>query len=137
MFGYNWKYLIAHPWKIAGYCWAEIRFAWQRVFRGWDDRAVWSIDYYLAKLIPELVLELKENKIGYPARLLPDDIGDDWSEEQSKKAKEKWDSVLDEIAEGFQYYSDSICDWGDQKEIDEKLKASMDLLAEYFGALWN
>lgn len=32
----------------------EIKWAWQRVFRGYDDRIYWGFDYHLTKIIPAI-----------------------------------------------------------------------------------
>src|SRR5271157_4693879 len=47
-------------WNAPGNAWDEVRFAWQRVFRGWDDRAVWSIDYWLDAKMPDMLRRLKD-----------------------------------------------------------------------------
>src|SRR5579871_6411506 len=44
----------------------EVKFAYQRVVRGWDDRAVWSIDYWLDDKMPAMLRKLKEDKHGVP-----------------------------------------------------------------------
>src|SRR5271157_6140443 len=44
----------------------EVKYAYQRVVRGWDDRAVWSIDYWLDDKMPAMLRKLKEDKHGIP-----------------------------------------------------------------------
>lgn len=144
LFGYNWKYLIFHPWVIVKEIFYEIKYAWQRVFRGWDDRAIWSIDYYLAELIPQLVLRLKEVTHGVPFAMFEED---DWDEEEfsykdgrMEIASKRWDKVLEEIADGFIYYKENIYDsFGleEVEEVQEKLNKSMNLLKEHYMSLWD
>lgn len=71
------KYKIWHP----------IKWAWQRLYRGWDDRVIWGIDIYLAKMIPIWLHRLKEIQHGYPAQF---------------EGPEEWDEVLAIIIDGFE-----------------------------------
>lgn len=119
---------------------SNIKWAWQRMVRGFDDKAVWSVDYYLAQLIPLLIMELKENERGVPGQMFEED---DWDEKkfQYKEgaleiAAEKWNSILDEIAEGFQDYVNLWdFDMGDALK-SKKFNRAFDLLREYFQNLW-
>lgn len=143
-FGYNWRYLILHPWKIFEHIFYEIKYAWQRVFRGWDDRMIWGVDSTLAELIPKLLKQLKEVKHGVPISMFDED---DWDEENycykdgsTEKAEKKWDAVLDEIVEGFVYYNEQKYEAFSEEEMEElktKLDCSMDLLKEHFMSLWD
>jgi hypothetical protein len=64
--GYRAYYALLRPWKILRYIKYEIKYAWQRVFRGWDDKATWNLNYYLANIIPQILKELKKGKMGIP-----------------------------------------------------------------------
>jgi hypothetical protein len=44
----------------------EVKYAWQRVFRGWDDRAGFSTGHYLAKNLGEQLVSMSENAHGWP-----------------------------------------------------------------------
>lgn len=143
MFGYNWKYLLTHPWVLIGAISQEIKFAWQRVFRGWDDKAVWDIDHYLANLISQLVKELKELERGVPTEMFEEE---DWDEKNfcykdgaMEKAVAKWELILDEIADGFIYYRENIYDSFTNEEIEElqrRLDNSIDLMKKHYMSLW-
>lgn len=55
-----------------------VKWAWQRVFRGWDDRAVWNIDSRLSKSLGEQLVTMSEIAHGCPdvygaAHFIPDD----------------------------------------------------------------
>jgi len=39
----------------------EVKWAWQRLYRGWDDRATWSADYYFARQISEILDAIKSD----------------------------------------------------------------------------
>jgi hypothetical protein len=140
-FGYNWWYLIGHPWVIISESYYELKYAFQRAIRGWDDKMARSIDATLSKIIPQLIADLKKGNHGVPWSMFPDNIevGEE-TPEQFKEASEKWDKILDEIAEGFQYYHDNQYEcWTDDehKILMEKLEKSFNLLQEYFTALWE
>jgi len=96
-------------WNAPGNAWDEVRFAWQRVFRGWDDRAVWSIDYWLDAKMPDMLRRLKDTKHGIPSSMFtPEDYipQGEWqgnpSEEGMARAEVRWDAVMDKIIAGFE-----------------------------------
>lgn len=121
MFSYNNRYLFFHPWTFLWLCWRELQYAWQRIFRGWDDRVIWSIDWYLAEVMPVWIRRLKETKIGYPMGMEEDE----------------WDKILDGIIEGFEA-AYRIMDLTDEKGKDlDKFHSGMDLFKEYFFNLWD
>jgi hypothetical protein len=45
----------------------EIKWHWQRAFRGWADCDVWSMDNHLSRLIEEMTAYLAKNHVGHPA----------------------------------------------------------------------
>lgn len=115
----------------------ETKWACQRVFRGWDDRISWSIDYYLAENMPLWLLEIKKYG-GYPSSL---------------ESKEEWDAILDKIIEGFRTHKryadadieimgedDSILPFEEiVSRIDAVLKVrdeGLELFIKYFDHLW-
>lgn len=44
----------------------ETKFAWQRMTRGWDDRAVWDVDRHLAEHVADLLEALALTTSGWP-----------------------------------------------------------------------
>ena len=122
-----------------GSIFANIRWAWQRVMRGWDDRAVWSLDYYFSKLIPEVVTELKEREKGVPTAMFDEGDWDDdnycYREGAVDKATIKWNAILDDIAEGFARWNEIMDDCGNPDE-DKKVNRAFDLFREHYGSLW-
>jgi hypothetical protein len=146
--GYNISYLLIHPWKFVNSCCRQCKYAWQRVFRGWDDRVVWSIDNYLAKSIPQWIRALKENQIGYPMSMhKEEDFIDagyslETTEDSDKEAIKKWDNILNQIAEGFEAYTkidDESLYPGKEgyEELLEKYEIGFKLLKEHFSDLWD
>jgi len=92
--GFGWHYVLTHPWVLVKESAHRIKWAWQRVFRGWDDRVVWGIDYYLSKHMPIWLRTLRDKKQGIPASFLGPDNDLD-------KAEERWDAALDAMIDGF------------------------------------
>ena len=136
---YNSYYIITHPWKILDEWMSQLKWAWQRVFRGWDDRAVWSIDYYLSNLIPQLVKKLKEDGVGIPAKMFegfPHDENGNYGGGVSDMAMQKWHDILDCIIVGFEIYKNTDY-MQDGAEESKAFNRSFDLLREYFSNLWD
>lgn len=137
----------------------EIKYWYQRAKRGYADRDVWAIDYYLNSFMPKMIRQLKETTHGYPGGLSP----------------KKWDNILEKIALGFEA-ADRITDtknwvmnegsemytvptdnphlteikftndWTPEqvkhfKELDRKdmrtFKAGMDLFVKHYFSLWD
>jgi len=87
-----------------------IKWAWQRLTRGWDDRVIWSIDYYLSEMMPAWLRRLKRVQHGYPC--------------QFEGKPEKWDEVLDTIIDGFEAAKQindcdfPVWDWLREREVE-------------------
>jgi len=117
MFSYRWQYYMFHPWEIFVETGRAIKWAWQRVTRGWDDRVTWSIDGYLCRMMPQWIKMLKENKGGIPMSMFDEDQWDDkehdWKEGEDERAKERWNNILDEIVVGFEAGYKIINELGD------------------------
>lgn len=133
-FGYNWNYVLTHPHKLIMGTYRECKYAWQRVFRGWDDRVIWGIDFYLAERIPVWLDKLKQDKHGVPATMLPADCLYPTDEEMAV-ASAKYNTILDEISAGFREYIQAEDEMRDRNQ--EMIKKSFDLLYEYFPTLWD
>lgn len=143
MFNYKFSYYLERP----DYLWYDltnpIKWAWQRVFRGWDDRAVWGVDAYLAELMPQLLRKLKEDKQGIPISFFVDPF-EDITPEAEAAAQANWGAVLDEMIAGFEAAERHI-NANYRRDIpngfidtDEVLTArALSLLKEYFFDLWD
>jgi hypothetical protein len=85
--------------------WFNLVCAYQRLTRGWDDRAVWSIDYWLDDKMPAMLRKLKEDKHGIPMSMfdgLPMNDQDYHDEPEMNIAEERWNAVLDKMIAGFE-----------------------------------
>ena len=84
---------IFHPWFWFDIR-CEIKFAFQRAFRGYDDPSVWGMNTYLQKFIIRGLLDLAENNYSVPQL----------HEREDKPIEEKdelWKKTLTDIAEHF------------------------------------
>ena len=85
MFGYRILHVLLHPWIIISESYRHLRWAWQRVFRGWDDRVTYGIDWHLSENMPAWIKRMKEYGNSVPFDM----------------TAEEWWGILDEIADGF------------------------------------
>lgn len=126
-----------------------LKWCKQRAFRGYADCDLWGMDYYLVEVILPMLKDFKKNLHGYPG----------WGEASTS---EKWDSLIDEMIEGFEaakrvcddeYYKevsgDSIEDiynapreeieeWNRLAKEDQKLfEKKMKVFTKWFFHLWD
>jgi hypothetical protein len=148
-FPYRPSYLITHPWVWIDNAWDEVRYAWQRVFRGWDDTVCWSIDGYLADMIPQWMRRMQKVAHGWTMDLYTDEEieiisnGGQVSEEREKALFQEWKNILEEIAVGFEAYREtdeneytSIWYKGQEERL-AKFEKGFDLFRKYFRNLWD
>jgi hypothetical protein len=163
-----WDWLGSHTW------WAVYRFftdrpwrkyvvrPWQRATRGYDETAHWSIDYHFVKVMLPAIKDLRKHSHGYPTTMFEDDVDmSNTSDEDCKKASDKWNSILDEMIEGFELikvfhdefgvfdtdYKTYQDEMGEDAVKDiykkativskEKHDRAFDLFKEHFYALWD
>jgi len=120
IFGFRVSYVLLHPYIIFTESYCRVKWAWQRVFRGWDDRAAWDTDSYLAELIPQLLKVHLKYKDGVPSSVyndgtLPVEI-----------YRVEWDNILREIISGFEAY----------KKDDIFNEKAFQLFIKYYQDLW-
>lgn len=112
----------------------EMKWACQRVFRGWDDRVVWSVDWWLNDIMPPILRKLKQDKHGIPIEFFgdisPSEIGD--NEEEEKCAEDLWNAEIDKMILGFES-AKKICEyeWETTEEL-EQLNRNVELGMESF-----
>jgi hypothetical protein len=138
-----WRKYIVHP--------------WQRVTRGYDDTAHWSIDYHFVKVMLPAIKDLRKHTHGAPSTFVDFDA----TEEEQEAGWQAWLSTLDEMIEGFELinkihdcgifdtdYEEHIKDSGNEKlkklydekwtiVNKEKHDRAFDLFKEHFYAMWD
>lgn len=93
-----------------------IKWAWQRVVRGYDDRLYWAMDEYLDPIILAGLRNLRENGHGYPSGL----------------TEKKWNQILDKMMVAFELDKYSV-----NRKNHIKRKDGMALFAFYYDNLWD
>ena len=139
--GYSPFYAFTHPHKIVEFCFDEIKYAWQRVFRGWDDRVIWSVDIYLTEKVPLWLKELQDCKIGVPIRFFENPEKIEYSNEEHKIARDKWNKELQVMIDGFSA-SKKIHDleWNTKEEEEElyiTFEKGMQSFTKNYFSLWD
>lgn len=80
-----WDHVVSATWYPArrriGNARRAVRYAYQRVARGYDDRSVWNLGFYLPKYLGEQLVTMAESAHGYPddyghTHRIPDDPSD-------------------------------------------------------------
>lgn len=143
LFSYAPHHVIEHPWILVKDVSRQIKWAWQRVFRGWDDRIIWSIDFYLDEKIPVWMEQLKKQKHGVPSCLFESEDWDELngvSDEKYAIAEAKFDSILDQIAEGFKAHREMEefhQNEPEYKELEKKFDNAFSLLHTHWSSLWD
>ena len=110
----------------------ETKWAWQRVFRGFDDRWYWGLNGELENIVPKVVRHMKENGAGC-------------SEKFFKKGEEdeckQWGEVLEKIARGFEAskeIEDELLYKGKRfMKLYEERKEGLQLFVDNFASLWD
>jgi len=137
---------------------------YQRARYGYSYRDCWSIDYYLADIIPKMINQLKKNLHGVPGDIANKYVTKNEHDIEMTQATAEWESILDKIANAFkleyEILDSTLYDCADKKEekfmkermkekdyytncriMTKKEKNSRDegwkLLRKYFGSLWN
>lgn len=142
--GYAPHVLFLEPWKIIEEIGHQIKWAWQRVFRGWDDRVIWDIGTYLSRNMPIWIERLKDDKQGIPIDMfdgLPHDENYGYSPEDTEVALKRWDDVLTKIGVGF-VTANLIGDYHlyNTDDYDAAMKIyneGMDAFRDHFFSLWD
>ena len=111
----------------------EIKWAWQRVFREYDDRWYWNLDNHLSWIIPKCVKHMRESGTSCPQNFYDKKIkGDECY---------KWKEVLKKIAKGFEarntIYIEDLHKGMKYERLDKDFKEGIKLLAKHFNSLWD
>lgn len=99
----------------------SIRFAIQRVVRGYDDRLFWDMSEYIDPMIIAHVKNYRENGHGYPADM----------------TEKKWNKVLDTILIGFVPEPEIGAGKKTWSKYLKSRQKALVLLAFYWDNLWD
>lgn len=125
-------YQTAHPWRTRFWdAWRRlkraphdsywgVRFAWQRMFRGWDDRSLWSLDTWLGRTVGAQLLAMADIAHGWPG-------GPDWTFETWTAALRQHGRVLTDYGHNWDADNNAI----------EAAQESMRWVADHLPNLWD
>lgn len=141
---YRAKYVITHPRVVIFYYCNRIKWAYQRVKYGYDDRANWDMAFHIANLSIKLLNNLKEDKSGLPIDMYSGfefDYEHGYTKEQDKIAKERWDKILIDMIIGFEssikIMDDKYTDDKEFNKLEKKFNNGFNLFKKYFFNLWD
>jgi hypothetical protein len=113
----------------------KVNWFFQKLFRGYSKRDLWSLDYHLADLIlPRLIAFEKMKRNGVPGILCKVD----GTEQDFEKESQEWESILDKMILAFQLIVDDKYESIEQLiERDKKIEEGTMLFGKYFRSLWD
>lgn len=104
-----------NPIKAIRLFFQDLKFCIQRIRKGYCDRDLWNIDYWLLSQLPSMLKEYKESKHGYPSTF---------------ENEEAWDAVLDEMIFLFTEAHEKTCSKENPYD-DEYYTASNEFTKKY------
>lgn len=141
--------IYSSPQMIISDWFYEIKYAWQRVFRGWDDTVLWGIDDWVSGVMLEVLPEFKKIKLKIPSTCLPKDYHENennYSDDENSKiqndAVKLWDRELDIMIDGFKAYKQmhELHGWktiDEHHELEKRLVKGLQKFSEYYLDLWD
>ena len=100
--GFDWDNVLNHSADLLDFAKQlkrEIKWAWQRVKRGYDDQIFWSFDHYLDQIIIKDLQWMLVNRNGSP-------VLEGWTEDD---CHEKWTEALKEMLHYFMQSTEQHC----------------------------
>ena len=120
----------------------EIKSAWQRVTRGYDDSAVWGHDCWFLENVPKMLRDLSKIRGGAPTSYFQRTKGLSFvelnalSNEEISKLESDFNLEVSALADEFDGILASYDDL-DSKVKQERISAAMAKYAKMFMYLWD
>ena len=123
LFSFNLRYLIPRLVENARY---EIKWFFQRGFRGYDDRMVFSFYSQFAELAVKVLIHYRKIQMSLPIGM----------------SEKEWNKIVDKIIEAFKavpeiHEATWDMDKAKLKELKKTFIDGMDLLKEHYQNLWD
>ena len=112
---------LSDPLGYISLCLDEIKYFFQRGWRGYADKDFWNAEDHISYIICQACATLRVTSKGIPNKY---------------KTMEEWHQVLSEIEHGFTLYKDNHYE-DDPEKWETPLKKSFQLLEENFESLWD
>lgn len=138
--GYHTPYIYKPFATIKGWLY-KIKYAYQRMVRGYDDTDNWDIGYYLSGKLPFMLEKVKEHK-GVPSLIFEEKDFDDKGNILPgiyEIRKKEYTRILEKIALGFRSYrfiQDNYPDDIESKKYWDDFNEGMALFVKYYSTLW-
>lgn len=94
----------------------EIKYKWQRAFRGYSSLDAWSIHSWFEEVMPRILSDYKKNLHGCPAQFTVRDDGQEY--QSAEKGCEEWKAILDRMTFCFTEMNEESCSL--KNEFDEE-----------------
>jgi hypothetical protein len=125
LFGWNYRHLLTHPWKLAEECYYHTKWFMQRGWRGYADCDVWGLDSYLAGWLPRALDGLISAKHGHPIGM----------------TRKGWESRLKRMKQGL-IEAGKIGDMkyktvAENRAANLRMQRDLKLFVEHFHSLWD
>jgi hypothetical protein len=114
---------VRNPYRTAS---LAVRHSWQRVFRGWDDRALWSLQDHLARTLGAQLVKMAEVAYSYPG----DEVYPSFEQWQTD-LRRHGEALLTYQAKHYEVYG---VDWD---AVYVPAQEALRWVAEHFAALWD
>jgi hypothetical protein len=115
--------------------WREVKWGFQRMFRGYDDTAYWSLHSYITDIALPVLEWMKKN--GHTISIVEGHVTDTFAEKEKA-----WYDTLDKMIKSFQLLKDDDIDcevhnreWYHEK--DRQIQEGLELFAKYYRTLWD
>ncbi len=124
---YNYAYFFTRPDKYVQDLYHEAKYFIQRGYRGYSDRDVWSVDWFLTSIMPGMLTQLKKNTHGAPIGV----------------GMKRWQKKLDKMIEGFliarriENYDFDVKDRYACQRAQREFEKRMQVFVKYFFNLWD
>ena len=107
----------------------EVKWAWQRVFRGYDDTAYWGLYSYLTDIALPVLKWYKTNAHGIPSMVCIE-------KEPMELSQKRWNNILDKMIFSFEIIKKDE-NLIEPKEVQVRVDEGLVLFAKYFQCLWD
>lgn len=107
-----------------------IKWSWQIITRGYCDRDVWNMCFYLQTLLPDMLQTLKDKRVGSPGSLGENYVNKDGIV-VNDKCHEEWDNILTEMIYLWRETSENTC--SRKNHYEEEFNKSSDEFHKKYG----
>lgn len=125
LFGWNYWYLLLHPWVIGKESYYHTKWFVQRGWRGYADCDAWGLDSYLSQWLPEALESLRTHFHGYPVGMTP----------------KGWNTRLKRMRDGFlesrKIHEMEFKSPQESKLIQRRVKRGLDVFVKHYFSLWD